>query len=113
MDNIDLSLAEVACLLDYPRDAVAGLVDRGILFAEGTGNSRRISIRSVARYVSVDADRTAVRGVQRVLQDPAAWHSVFGFPPRMSVASDFEHFPQSVVGSSLIRAVEIAAIRSA
>lgn len=113
MYDFELDLAEVSALLDYPRDAVAGLVERGVLLADGSGKSLRISIHSVAHYVSVAADKTAVLGVQRVLEDPIAWKSVFGATPKRSIPGDFEHFPQSLVGNSLVRAVEIANIRSA
>lgn len=113
MDDFTLHLSEVAALLDYPRETVSQLVDRGVLLAEGTGNSLRISINSVAHYVGVAAERTAVLGVQRVLEDPLAWQSVFGSAPQSAIPTDFEHFPQSLVCHSLVRAVEIANIRSA
>ncbi len=113
MYDFELDLAEVAALLDYPRDAVLGLVERGVLLAAGTGNSLRISIGSVAHYVGVAADKTAVLGVQRVLQDPIAWKSVFESEPKLSFPVDFESFPKSMVGNSLVRAVEIASIQSA
>lgn len=112
MDGFKLRLDEVAALLDYPEEDVSRLIEHGTLLAEGSGNALRISINSVAHYVGVAAEQTAVSGVQRVLHDPVAWASVFGSAPGSVVPAEFNKFPASIVGNSLIRAVEIANIRS-
>lgn len=113
MEGFGLQLREAAALLGYPSDMVAWLVERGLLLAEGTGDSMRVSLTSIAHYVSIDAEQTAVRGVQRVFQDQSAWVRVFGSRPEVSAPTEFESFPCSMVGYSLSRAVEIAGIRSA
>jgi hypothetical protein len=113
MAGFELQLAEAAALLGYPKDSVALLVERGQLLAEGSGDSLRISLTSIAHYVGVNAEQTAVQGVQQVFRDHDAWNRVFGSRPEVSAPTEFERFPRSLMGYSLSRAVEIAGIRSA
>lgn len=106
MKGIELALDEAAELLGYSPDCVIQLVDRRVLSAQGDGSERRIPLQSLARFVGINAENVAVRGMRRVLEDDAAWARVFASHPRAQSAS-------GPIGRALRRAIAIAEIRHA
>lgn len=113
MTDIDLDLSEAATLLGYSPETLALMVDRGHISARGTGDSIRIPVQSIARFVGIEAEEAAIRGVERVFHDRNIWFRVFGSHSELSSAAGFERFPQSATGGSLRRALAISTIRSA
>jgi hypothetical protein len=112
MKGFELDLDEAAALLEYSKDAVAAMVEQGTLLARGSGDSLRISLDSIARYVGVHADQVAVQGAEQVFQDRSKWMRVFGAHPEMFAPADFELFSHTPVGGALRRAIAISEIRS-
>ena len=113
MRGMELGLKEAAALLGCSEAAVVRLVYHDRLVAEYSGESLRVPLTSIVRFVGADAEHAAVRGMRNVLGNKDAWHRVFGSDPQLSSVGGFDAFPHGPVGQSLRRAIAISEIRGA
>ena len=108
MDYVMLSPEEAAALLNLSEQEIVDLIETGELGGLRVAGHWRVPLKSITQMLASGMKSQTARALERVFEDHATWHRVFGAHPEVTQSIEAGEFPVGSVGAYLKEAIAIS-----